>query len=682
MRSFFYPRSIALIGASAEKGKVGNVILRNLKNFKGEVYPVNPKYSEIEGLKCYQSISSLPENVDLAVVAIPARAVTNAVEECGKKGIRNVIVISGGFKEVGVEGFKLENELRHVAKKYAINLLGPNCLGMINTEIDLNSTFSEAMPRKGSIAFLSQSGAFILAVILWSKRAKFGFSKILSLGNKAILTEADFLDYLGKDPATDVIMLYVEGIEDGRRFMETAKKVAKQKPIIVMKAGKTESGVRAASSHTGSLAGSYEVYKTAFLQSGIIVAETVEELFDFAFVLSKYRKVGSVAIVTNSGGPGVMASDAVEVQDLKLAELNSETIEALKKILPSSASFYNPVDILGDADTDRFSKALKVVAKDEGVGTILAILAPTAQIEFNKAIESVLSIQKPIFCCFMGVDERNEDILIENRVPNFFDPTRAVKAISAVDRYSKFDFNEKEADKFEVNKKEAEVVFKDYVKSGSRYIGVEGMKLLECYGIGTAPWGIARNAEEAEKIAESIGYPVAMKIVSPEVIHKTDIGAIKLDVMREDVKSSFYEIISRVESYMPNARIDGVMVQKMIKGGREVILGMKKDPQFGNVIMFGLGGIYVEVFKDVAFRIAPLNIEDALEMIKSVKSFALLKGVRGEKMLDINSLAETIVRFSQLSMDFPISEMEINPLKVFEKGCVAVDFRMLLEVKK
>lgn len=671
-----------MIGASAEKGKVGNVILRNLRNFRGEVYAVNPKYSEIEGFKCYPSVSSLPEVVDLAVIAIPAIAVKNALEECGEKGIRNVIVISAGFKEIGVEGFKLEKELIQVARKYAINLLGPNCLGMINTEIELNATFSEIMPRKGNVAFLSQSGAFILAVISWSKRAKFGFSKIVSLGNKAILTEADFLDFLGKDPGTDVIMLYVEGIEDGKKFMETAKKVAKEKPIIVMKAGKTESGVKAASSHTGSLAGSYEVYKTAFIQSGIVVAETVEELFDFAFALAKYRKAGSIAIVTNSGGPGVMASDAVEIQGLKLAELNFRTIEALRKILPSSASFYNPVDILGDADVDRFSNALKVVAEDEGVGTILAILAPTAQIDFNKAVESVLSIRKPVFCCFMGIDEKNEEILIDNRVPNFLDPTRAVKAISAVDRYSKFDFSEKEFEKFEVDKNKAETIFKDFVNSGARYIGVEGMKLLECYGIKTAPWGIARTAEEAEKIAESIGYPVAMKIVSPDVIHKSDIGAIKLDVMRENVKSSFYEIITRVESHMPDARIDGVMVQKMVKGGREVILGMKKDLQFGNVIMFGLGGIYVEVFKDVSFRIAPLNIDDAHAMIKSVKSFALLKGVRGEKMLDINSLAETIVRFSQLSMDYPIAEMEINPLKVFEKGCVAVDFRMLLEVKK
>ncbi|MEM4540928.1 MAG: acetate--CoA ligase family protein [Archaeoglobaceae archaeon] len=682
MQSFFYPKSIAVIGASAEKGKVGNVILKNLKSFSGRLYAVNPKYAEIEGIRCYPSISSIPEIVDLVVVAVPASLVARAVDECGVRGIRNVIVISGGFREVGVEGAKLEMELIQIAKKHHINLLGPNCLGMINAEIGLNATFSEIMPKAGNVAFLSQSGAFILAVILWALKTKFGFSKIVSLGNKAVLSEADFLNYLATDPATDVIMLYVEGIQDGRRFMETAKKVAKQKPIVVMKAGKTESGAKAASSHTGSLAGSYEVYKTAFEQCGIIVAETVEELFDYAFALSKNRRAGSIAIITNSGGPGVMASDAVEIYGLRLAELSKGTIDALKKFLPPSANFYNPVDILGDADTGRFSKALEVVAKDRNVGTLLAILAPTAQIDFQRAVESVISVKKPVFCCFMGIDEKNEEILINHRIPNFFDPTRAVKTISAVEKYSKFDFSEKEFESFKVDREEADRIFSEFISFGARFVGVEGMKLLECYGIPTAPWGIARNADDAERIAEKIGYPVAMKIVSPDVIHKSDIGAIKLDVSRGEVRSSFYEIVSRVESYMPEARIEGVLVQKMVKGGREVIIGMKKDPQFGNVIMFGLGGIYVEVFKDVAFRIAPIGIKDAHEMIKSVKSFALLKGIRGEKMLDINSLAETIVRFSQLSMDYPISEMEINPLKVFEKGCVAVDFRMLLEVKK
>ncbi|MDI9609945.1 MAG: acetate--CoA ligase family protein [Archaeoglobales archaeon] len=682
MESFFYPKNVALVGASPESGKVGNVLLRNLKNFRGEFYAVNPKYKEIDGLKCYPSVLSIPETVDLAVIAIPAKFVAEVVEDCGIRGIGNVVVISGGFKEVGVEGSKLERKLVEVARKYKMNLLGPNCLGMINAEIGLNATFSEIMPKFGKVAFLSQSGAFILAVISWAQKAKFGFSKILSLGNKAILTEADFLGFLANDPATEVIMLYVEGIQDGQRFIEVAREVSKKKPIVVMKAGKTESGAKAASSHTGSLAGSYEVYKTAFEQSGIIIAETVEEFFDFAFALSKNRSVGDIAILTNSGGPGVMASDAVELYGLKLSELGFGTVEELKRILPPSANFYNPVDILGDADTERFSKALEIIARDRNVGSIVAILAPTAQINFRKAVEKVRSIQKSVYCCFMGIDEKSEEILVENQIPNFFDPTRAVRAIRAVDRYLNFDFTEKELVKFNVDKERADRIFAEFERAGAKFVGVEGMKLLECYKIPTARWGIAKTADEAEEIAERIGYPVAMKIVSPDVIHKSDLGALKLNVGKEEVKSSFYEIISKVESYIPEARIEGVLVQEMVRGGREVILGMKKDPQFGNILMFGLGGLYVEVFKDLAFRIAPLSRKDAYEMIKSVKSYALLKGIRGEKMLDIDGLADAILRFSQLSMDYPISEMEINPLKVFEKGCVAVDFRMLLEVRK
>ncbi|MEM3762261.1 MAG: acetate--CoA ligase family protein [Archaeoglobaceae archaeon] len=679
MRSFFYPNSIALVGASAKKGSVGNVILKNLKKFGGKIYAINPNHTEIEGVECFPSVESLPEVVDLAIIATPARTVSKIVNECGRKGIKNVIVISAGFRETGSEGAVLEEKVAEIARKHGIRLLGPNCLGVINPEINLNATFSEIMPRKGKIAFLSQSGAFILAVILWAQKSKFGFSKIVSMGNKAVLSEADFLRFFATDEKTEAIMLYVEGIRNGKEFMEVARKVAKEKPIIVMKAGKTESGARAASSHTGSLAGSYEIYKTAFEQCGIVVAETVEELFDFSFALSRFRRAGRVAIVTNSGGPGVMASDAVEINGLELANFKRETIEELRKILPPSANFYNPVDILGDADTERFVKALDAVEVDENVGSIVAILAPTAQIDYRKAVDRVLTSKKPIFCCFMGLDEFDEERLIESRIPNFFDPSRAVKVISAVERYSSFEFRDSSILKFEIDKERADKFFEG-VKG--KFVGVEGMKLLECYGIKVAPFDIAQNVEEALEIADRIGYPVVLKVVSPDIVHKSDIGALKLNVTRDKLETEFFEMLSKVERLLPNARIEGVMVQKMISGGREVILGMKKDPSFGNVLMFGLGGIYVEVFKDVSFKIAPLSKEDAYDMIKKIKSYPLLRGVRGEKGVDIDAIAETILRFSQLGMDYPILEMEINPLKVFEDGCVAIDFRMLLEVGK
>ncbi|MDI3498255.1 acetate--CoA ligase alpha subunit [Archaeoglobus sp.] len=679
LTKLFYPESVAVVGASSAKGSVGNTILNNLKNFGGEVYAINPKYDQIEGIKCYPSILQTPA-VDLAIIAVPAKLVPKVVEECGEKGIKNVVVISAGFKEAGRDGAALEKRLVEIAEKYEINVVGPNCLGIMNPEINLNATFSSVMPDYGKVAFLSQSGAFILAVAVWAKKTKFGFSKVVSLGNKAMLEEADFLEYLADDESTDAVMLYIEGVQNGKRFMKVAKRIAKKKPIVVMKAGKTESGSRAASSHTGSLAGSYNVYKAAFEQCGVVMAETVEELFDYSFALSKYRKVGDVAIITNSGGPGVMASDAVETFGLKLADLSSNTLNELRSILPRAANFYNPIDILGDADTERFLRTFDVIEKDDNVGTILAILVPVAGIDFRKVVDRIVRSSKPVFCCFTGMDEEAEDMLIRNNIPNFFDPVRAVKAISAVNKYASFEFDEvEEAIEIEVEKDKADEFIRK--RAGSKYIGVEGLELLKYYGIEVAPFGIAKNADEAEEIADRIGYPVAMKVVSPEIIHKTDFGAIKLDVNKGEVKKAFYEIVSRVESYLPNVRIDGVLVQKMVKGGKEVIIGVKKDPQFGNVVMFGLGGIYVEVFKDVSFRIAPVSKKEAYEMIKNVKAYEILKGVRGEKMADIDAIAETLVRFSKLSMDYPVLEMEINPLKVFEKGCVAIDFRMVLEVR-
>lgn len=607
MRSFFYPDSVALVGASPKKGSIGNVILNNLKNFKGKIYAVNPNYEEIDEIECFKSLSSLPEVVDLVIVATPAKTVPGIVEECGKKSIKNVVVISAGFRESGIEGSVLEEKVSEIARKYGINLLGPNCLGIMNPEIELNATFSPIMPKKGNIAFLSQSGAFILAVVLWAKKMNFGFSKIVSMGNKAVLSEADLIRFFANDEKTDVVMLYVEGIRNGREFMEVARKVSRDKPIVVMKAGKTESGAKAASSHTGSLAGSYEIYKTAFEQCGIVVAETVEELFDFSFALSRFRKCGRVAIVTNSGGPGVMASDAVEINGLELANFKKDTIERLRAILPPSANFYNPVDILGDADTERFVKTLDVVENDENVGSIIAILAPTVQINYSKAVDRVITCKKPVFCCFMGLDEFNESRLIDNRISNFFDPSRAVKAISAVEKYSKFELRDSKVPRFEVDKVRADKFFEN-VKG--KFVGLEGLKLLEYYGIKVAPFGVAQNVEEALKIAKEIGYPVVLKIISPDIVHKSDIGALKLNVTRDTIEKDFFEILSRVETFVPNARIEGVMVQKMISGGREVIIGMKKDPHFGEVIMFGLGGIYVEVFRDVSFKIAPLSRDD------------------------------------------------------------------------
>ncbi len=478
----------------------------------------------------------------------------------------------------------------------------------------------------------------------------------------------------------------MEGVSDGRKFIKVAKRVAKRKPIIVLKAGKSQSGAKAASSHTGSLAGSYEAYRTAFRQSGVIEANSVEELFDFAMLLLKYKKAGNLAILTNSGGPGVMAADACDQFGIPLAKFEFETIRKLREFLPAESNVYNPVDILGDADVGRFSRALQVLSEDRNVEMILAILTPTAQMDFVKAAECVKG--NDVVCCFMGgesVDEA-EKMLRASGIPNFFDPVRAVKAISVLRRYSEISAErEVEEDvKIDVDYDKARKVLSKLIAAGNRVVGAEGLPLLEAYGIKVAPYGIARTYKEAEEIADRIGYPVVLKVVSPDIVHKSDVGGVKLNVERDYLEKAFFEILSNVEGRMPKARIDGVLVQKMVSGGKELIVGMKRDPQFGPLIMFGMGGVYVEVLKDVSFRIAPITRKEAYEMVKEVKAYHILRGLRGEKPVDIDAIVDLLLRVSKLSVDHPeVLEMDLNPVKVFEKGYLVVDFRMVLgkEVK-
>ena len=699
---FFNPESIAVVGATPKKGKVGNTLLKNILSFpeqvKGKantkqsvrIYAVNPKYEKILDAKCYPSVLQIEEGVNLAVIAVPAISVPEVLEQCGAKGIKNVVVISAGFKEAGREGAVLESELVRISDKYGLNLVGPNCLGIINTHAGLNATFGKSTPAEGNIAFLSQSGAFALAVIDWAKTAKVGFSKVVSLGNEAVLDECDFIEYLAKDDKTEVITMYLEDIREGRRFIDVVREVTKTKPVVVMKSGRTEAGAKAASSHTGSIAGSSEAFRAAFQQAGVVEANSINDLFDFSLTLSRIRDVkGGIAIVTNSGGPGVMASDAIEESGLELAPFDRETMEKLRDL--HVANFYNPVDVKGDADSEKFKNALGIVSADERVGAIIAILSPTAPIEFDKAGDYVLELnnKKPIIPVFMGGETVMGAIerFKKHGITNYFDPVRAVKALCAVDKYS--ESREKVSAPphyFKVDRKAIEklIELRDR-KEAKMGIGVEGFKVLEAYGIPAPSYGKGETAEEALEIADRIGYPVSMKIVSPDIVHKTDVGCVKLNVKREEVKETFFKILHRAEKYTSARRIEGVLVQQMIEGGKEVIVGMKRDMHFGPLIMFGLGGIYVEVFKDVSFRIAPLSKDDAIEMIKSVKAYRILRGVRGEPMSDIDSLVDVLLRVSQLSMDFPeILEADLNPIKVFEhgKGCYAIDFKMIMGERK
>lgn len=673
----FNPRTVAVVGATPKEGKVGNTILKNLlASGTGllSIYAVNPRYDRIQGLKCYPSLSEIQGDIDLAVIAIPAEGVPNVLEQCAERGVENVVVISAGFKEVGREGAVLESELVKIAKEHKLNIVGPNCLGIINTHANLNATFGKTVPDKGSIAFLSQSGAFALAVIDWAKVEKVGFSKIVSLGNKAVLDECHFLEYLDKDPDTAVVAMYLEDVSEGSRFMRVVREVSRTKPVVVMKSGMTEAGAKAASSHTGSIAGSVEAYRAAFAQAGIVEATSIQELFDFSLTLSRIQRIkGGIAIVTNSGGPGVMAADAIEESGLELTAFERETMEKLHPL--QLANSYNPIDVRGDATTDKFGTALSIVAEDGYVGAIIAILSPTAPIEFDKAGNYVMAInaKKPVIPVFMGGETVMSAVeeLKKHGIANYFDPVRAVKSLKAVK-----DYEERQKRVFEPPPHFN--VDTGQIREQLRH--KLGFELLKAYGIPIPAYGKAETADEALDIADKIGYPVAMKILSPDIIHKTDVGCVKLNVNREAVKESFFEIMRRGEKLTTARRIEGVLVQQMVAGGKEVIIGMKRDRHFGPLLMFGLGGIYVEVFRDVSFRIAPLSMSDAKEMIKNVRAYRILHGVRGEPMSDIDSLVNVLLRFSQLCVEFPdILEADLNPIKVFEygKGCYVVDFKMI-----
>ena len=695
---FFNPGSIALIGATPNTGKIGHTFLKNLLLFTTvevdaarvkKLYAVNPKYEEILGIPCYPSVTQIPGRVDLAIIAIPAERVPAVLAECGKAGITHVIVISAGFKETGRDGAILEAELVRLSAQYSLQVIGPNCLGIISTQAGLNATFGRVMPAPGRIAFLSQSGAFILAVIGWAVQAGVGFSKVVSLGNKAVLDESAFIEYLAADDATNVIALYLEDVRDGRRFMEVVRAATRSKPVVVMKSGKTEAGAKAASSHTGSLAGSVEAYRTAFRQAGMVEANSIEELFDFSQILSRVSRInGGLAIVTNSGGPGVMAADALEEFGLTLAALKRETVESLRTL--ELANFYNPIDIRGDADSEKFGRALEIVAADEGVGALIAILSPTAPIDFEKAGEYVLTVNatKPVIPVFMGGDTVGEAVnrLKQHGIANYFDPVRAIRAFSAVRAYSEGRAKIHAAPPrfhVETGVKEQMLVLQEHADARMG-LGSGGFKILEAYGIPVVPYGKAATADEALAIADRIGYPVALKVLSPDIMHKTDVGGVKLGVQRGAVIDTFFELLQLAERYTSARRLEGVLVQQMVEGGREVIVGMKQDPHFGPLLMFGLGGLYVEVFKDVSFGLAPLSEDEAREMIKSVKAYRILRGTRGEPMSDVDSLVDVLLRFSQLCIETPeLLEVDLNPVRVFErgKGCTVIDVKMVAGAK-
>jgi acetyl coenzyme A synthetase (ADP forming)-like protein len=695
LEMFFDPQAVAVIGASRTPGKLGYAVLQNMvqHGYRGSVYPINPKADEILGLTCYPSVLKAPGPIDLAVILIPSEHVVKVLIECGEKGIQGAVIISAGFREVGSDGRKREHELVEIAKRYGMRLIGPNVLGIIDTVASLNASFAAGMPDRGTIAFMSQSGALCTSVLDMALVDQVGFSRFVSLGNKADVDEISLINAWRDDPHTLVIAAYLEGIEDGRDFMRIAGQVCREKPIIIIKSGTTNAGSRAVSSHTGTLAGSEVAYEAAFSQSGVIRAQSVQELFDYSIAFARQPLLlnDRIAIITNAGGPGIMAADACERAGLQLASLEPESMEALRKGLPAAASVLNPVDVLGDALADRYALAMDTVVSDPGVGGILVILTPQIMTEVEETArvigERSRAKQKPIFGCFMGRDVVGPGVRLLNqyRVPNYPVPERAVAAMAAMVSHRRWrEQPAMDVESFAVDQNRVDTVFKKVQAEGRVGIGdAEAREILEAYGIVTPKTYLAHDPDEAARLADEIGLPVVVKIASPDILHKTDVGGVKLNIMSlEDVHDAFELMTYRANRYVPDAEIWGCLVQEMVVGGKEVIVGMNRDPHFGPLMMYGLGGIYVEALHDVAFRVAPLDRRVAQEMIGEIRGYNLLRGVRGERRSDLDALIEALLRLSQLAMDYPeIAEFDINPLVVFEegRGVMGVDMRLVLQ---
>jgi acetate---CoA ligase (ADP-forming) len=707
--AIFSPESVAIIGASNNPGKVGHDIFANILQggFQGTLYPVNPKAKSILSVKTYPTINAISDNVDLSIIILPPQACLTAVEESIAKGVKGIVIVSAGFREVGGEGLEIENRIVALCKAAKVRLVGPNCLGVINPvpDVSLNASFSKRMPACGNISFISQSGALCTAVLDFAADRDFGFSKFISIGNKADVDELDLLLYLHEDLNTAVIILYLEELRKGQEFIEAVKMITsghRPTPVLIIKSGRTSAGAQAAASHTGALAGTEAVYDAIFKQAGIIRVDSISELFDFANAFAykhesalgkAKRKIPSgkrVAIVTNAGGPGILATDMTISSDLELAKFKPETIAELANCLPSTANIHNPVDVIGDAPSDRYEMALSAVIKDEGVDGALVILTPQSMTNALGTAEAIVRVArrspKPILCCFMGVVDVSAGVkyLQEHGYPVYKFPEDAAKALGALYKYSHW-LNREHLPPFQLenDRARAKKVIQDCLVAGKTRLGeIDGLALLDCYGFDILPTKLAKDEGAAARIAAEIGFPVVMKIVSPQILHKSDAGGVVVGVKNgEEAKKAFARIMANAGKYDPRAMLDGVLVQKMAPSGDEVILGVNRYP-IGPLIMFGLGGIFVELFKDVVFRLAPVDRDEAHRMVHEIKGYKMFTGFRGRPKSDVEILEKNIVRLSDMVLNHPeIIELDVNPLLVHGegKGATVADCRIILQ---
>lgn len=693
------PRSIAVVGASRTPDTIGHQIVANLLRygFTGAVYPVNPRAGSIHSVRAYPRVGELPEVVDLAVITVPKQFVLDVAEEAGQRGVKGLVVISAGFREVGAEGAAREQELMKIVRKHGMRMVGPNCMGVLNTDpnVSMNATFAPSMPPFGRAAFVSQSGALGLSVLDYAQEYGIGISQFVSVGNKPDVSGNDLLLHWENDPAVGIILMYVESFGNPRRFLEIASRISRQKPIIAVKSGRSTVGARAASSHTGALAASDAAVDALMAQAGVIRAANVEELFDLAmaFGARAIPRSRRTAVVTNSGGPGILAADALEASGMTLADLDSSTVDKLTPLFPAEASIRNPLDMIASATPAGYRAALGALLEDPGVDSALAIFVPPLGIRQADVAEAVAAAattvpDKPVLAVLMGREglPQGKAELHEFGIPAYIFPESAARALSVLCRYREWrDRPHLDDPELIVDRQRADAIMAAARREGIQKLPeLQTLQLLEAYGIPTAKAGLARSAEEAVTLAARMKGPVVLKIVSPQVIHKTDVGGVRVGLASaEQVRSAYQEIESNVREAVPGAVIDGILVQQMLKAGRELIAGIVRDPAFGALVMFGLGGVLVEVLRDVIFRIAPIHLRDADDMVRGIRGSRILEEIRGMPAADKNAIAGVLLRLSRLAGDFPeIEEIDINPLLASHTGAVAADGRVLLRPRE
>jgi len=688
----FRPRSIAVIGASRRAGSIGRELLRNLLGyeFNGKVFPVNPHADVISSMKVYRTVLQIYDDLDLAIIIVPQQHVYQALEDCGRRGIKGVVVITAGFREVGAEGLEREKRLLEYCERYGMRMVGPNCMGVVNThpDVNMNATFAPSMPLKGNIAFLSQSGAMGVAILEHAQALNLGYSMFISMGNKADVDTIDILEYWEDDPDTDLILMYLESFGEPREFTALARRIVRKKPVICVKSGRTLAGARAASSHTGALAGLDMAAEALFEQTGILRVDTVEGLFEVAqaFATQPIPKGDRVAILTDAGGPAIMATDAVISSGMRMAELSPSTRERLASQLAEEASVQNPVDMLGHSSEEQYRTCLKVLLDDPGVDAVITLYVPPVTHDPNKVARAIFEggadSEKPIFCCFMARQQVLNAIKdMDARFPIYEFPEPAVHALAMMIRYG--EIRDREPGEFpdlDVDRDRAAAIFDGAMAEGRDYLTtMEGFEVLAAYGIPCANYRICETSEAAAAFAEACGYPVVVKLMSPTISHKSDYGGVVVDLRsKEEVVRAVETILGRIEEADEEIDVDGFLVQQMVRGGKETILGVATDPVFGPLVMFGMGGIYVEVLKDVSFRLTPITDQDAGAMMEQIRAWPLLQGVRGEAGVRLDAVKDALLRVSRLVQDFRrITEFDVNPFIAHEDPelCRAVDVR-------